>query len=105
MTVFPYFSSEQLSRIIITLNQVILHETELSIILSKLSMLEGKKLTNRILKTRILTEPIPSFVSSIHVQDQVIICEEPNLFIVQFTNTVSISYFFLFSSNLLLIPQ
>ena len=36
MTVFPYFSSEQLSRIIITLNQVILHETELSIILNKM---------------------------------------------------------------------
>ena len=30
MTVFPYFSSEQLSRIITTLNQVIFHEIELS---------------------------------------------------------------------------
>ena len=74
--------------------------------LSKLSMLEGKKLTNRILKTRILTEPIPSFISSIHVQDQVIICEEPNFFMVQFTNTVSISSsFFSFSSNQLLIQR
>ena len=36
MTVFPYLASEQLSRIIITLNQVILHETELSIILNKM---------------------------------------------------------------------
>ena len=51
MTVFPYFSSEQLSRIIITLNQVILHETELSIILSKLLIYSSlvSKFTNTIL--------------------------------------------------------
>ena len=40
MTVFPYFSSEQLSRIITTLNQVIFHETELSIILTKMYLLD-----------------------------------------------------------------
>lgn len=56
--------------------------------LSRITMAEGQKLTNRILKTRILTEPIPSYVSSIHVKDQVIICEEKNFFEVQFTNTV-----------------
>lgn len=56
--------------------------------ISRVSMKEGQRLINRILRTRILTEPIPSFVSSIHVSDQVITCEEKNFFIVQFTNTV-----------------
>lgn len=56
--------------------------------LSRITMAEGQKLTDRILKTRILTETIPSYVSSIHVKDQVIICEEKNFFEVQFTNTV-----------------
>ena len=57
---------------------------------SKISMEQGKKVTNRILKTRILTELIPSYVSSIHVREQVIVCEERNFFAVQFTNTVCI---------------
>lgn len=36
MTVFPYFSSEQLSRVIMTLNQMIQNETNLSTIITKL---------------------------------------------------------------------
>lgn len=36
MTVFPYFSSEQLSRVIVTLNQMIQNETNLSTIITKL---------------------------------------------------------------------
>ena len=58
--------------------------------ISKISMKQGQKITNRILKTRILTEPSPSYVSSIHVCEQVIVCEEKSFFVVQFTNTVCI---------------
>ena len=36
MTVFPYFSSEQLSRVIFTLNQMIQNETNLSTIITRL---------------------------------------------------------------------
>ena len=56
--------------------------------LSRITMKEGQRLLNRILRTRILTEPIPSFVSSIHVSDQQVFCEEKNIFVVHFTNTV-----------------
>lgn len=56
--------------------------------LSRITMKEGQRLLNRILRTRILTEPIPSFVSSIHVSEQQIFCEEKNFFIVHFTSTV-----------------
>lgn len=36
MTVFPYFSSEQLSRIITTINFMIINDTELSVIIEKM---------------------------------------------------------------------
>ena len=57
-------------------------------VLSKLSRDDGKKLITRILRTRVLTEAIPSFVSSIRVEDNCIICEETDLFSVSFTTTV-----------------
>ena len=56
--------------------------------LSRITMKEGQRLLNRILRTRILTESIPSFVSSIHVSEQQIFCKEKNFFIVHFTSTV-----------------
>lgn len=36
MTVFPYFSSDQLSRVIYILNQLIVDDTELATLLSKM---------------------------------------------------------------------
>lgn len=47
---------------------------------SKISMEEGKALVMRILRTRIVTEDIPTFVSNICVEDSEIVCTEENLF-------------------------
>lgn len=56
--------------------------------LSRLQMKDGKQLIRRILKTRILAETVPSFVSSIRVEDEGIVCEEPHLFSFSITTTV-----------------
>ena len=55
---------------------------------SRVSQQDGKRLIQRILQTRILSEEIPSFVSSIRVEEKAILCEEKNLFLVSFTTTV-----------------
>lgn len=60
-------------------------------VVSKLSREEGKQLITRILRTRIISEDIPSYVSSIRVEDNAIVCEEKELFSVSFTTTVSVS--------------
>ena len=58
-------------------------------VISKISSSEGKKLINRILKTRVVTEDIPPYVSKIYVKEHEIICEEKDLFTIHFTNIVS----------------
>ena len=47
---------------------------------SRISMDEGKELIMRILRTRIVTEDIPAFVSNISVEDSEIVCTEESLF-------------------------
>ena len=44
------------------------------------SLDEGKELIMRILRTRIVTEDIPAFVSNISVEDSEIVCTEESLF-------------------------
>ena len=51
-----------------------------SLFQSKISMREGKALIMRILRTRIVTEDIPAFVSNISVEDSEIVCTEESLF-------------------------
>ena len=57
-------------------------------VLSKLSRDEGEQLITRILRTLVLSEEVPSYVSSIRVEDNTIVCEEKELFSVSFTTTV-----------------
>ena len=56
--------------------------------LSRLTKKDGNDLITRILRTRILTEDVPSCCHSITVRDCAIVCEEKGLFSVSFTSIV-----------------
>ena len=60
-----------------------------SMYLSRLSMDDGKMLIRRILRTRIATEDIPSFVTNIAVENVEIVCSEENFFSVYVTSIVT----------------